>query len=32
MSVILNFFSPVAEKIAQSSDQVKMRLVLQLIK
>ena len=31
MSVIFNFVSPVAEEIAQSLDQVKMRLTSQLI-
>ena len=32
MSVIASFVSPVAEEIIQSSDQVRMRLISQLIK
>ena len=31
VSIILNFVSPVAEKIRQSSDEVKMRLISQLV-
>ena len=31
VSIILNFVSPVAEEIRQSSDEVKMRLISQLI-